>query len=82
MAGAMAAAAHGAHAAVNGMTSNYLPDVSWLTETSTDTANYAWLEVATPNALGDNAPGRLFVGSTESSVQWAGQHCDLNMDSR
>ena len=37
---------------------------------------------ATPNALGDNAPGRLFVGSASDAVQWAGQNCDLNMDSR
>ena len=37
---------------------------------------------ATPSDLGDNAPGRLFVGSASDAVQWAGQHCDLNMDSQ
>ena len=37
---------------------------------------------ATPNNLGDNPPGRLFVGGFRDAIQWAGQHCDLNMDSR
>ena len=37
---------------------------------------------ATPNDLGDNPLGRLFVGGASDAVQWAGQHCDLNMDSQ
>ena len=64
-----------------GVLAGFMCDRAYHNSTVAET-RFSRLVNATPEDLGDKSPGRLFVGGARDAVQWAGQHCDLNMDSQ